>query len=83
MEKLKSIGFDFRYFTHYHQSRKGRVFKVCYDYAYLNLESNQILLINSNERKYSKFKFLNNSLHTEAQKNMDLETVKEIQENIA
>ncbi len=49
-EKLNAIGFDFRYFTHYHQSPKGRVFKVCYDFGYLSLESSQILLMHFNDK---------------------------------
>ena len=72
-DKLLEIGFDFRYFTHYHKNQKGRIYKACYDYGYLSLESNQVLLTSCKER---------NSPKIQKEKSLVLNTLNETQENL-
>ena len=53
-DKLIDTGFDFKYFTHFHKNQKGKVYKVCFDYGYLVLESMQVLLINCKVPAYTR-----------------------------
>lgn len=43
--KLAEQGFDFRYFTHQYQNKKGQVYNFCYDLGYLLLEADYILIV--------------------------------------
>ncbi len=54
--KLLELAFDFKYFTHYYENTKGQIFKICYDFGYLLIENEQILLINCKKIKPTKFK---------------------------
>lgn len=42
---LLKKGFDFSYFTHTYATQKGNIYYFCYEYGYLILEENQILLV--------------------------------------
>lgn len=48
---LMDLGFDFRYFTHFFQYQKGKIYTLCYDYGYLELDSKEILLIQCKDQK--------------------------------
>ena len=44
-EKLYDKGFNFRYFTHTCAGKKGFIYKLCYDYAYLPLENDLVVVM--------------------------------------
>lgn len=44
-EVLIKIGFDFNYHTHIHTTTNGGTYFFCYEYGYLALENNEILLV--------------------------------------
>ena len=43
-QKLSDKGFNFNH-THQHQTLKGSVYKLCYDYGYLPIENDLIYVI--------------------------------------
>jgi hypothetical protein len=43
--KLIEAGFNFKYFTHNHVTKKGTVYRICYDYGYLPVENEMIMLV--------------------------------------
>ena len=45
-EYLKIAGFDFRYFTHLQIFNSGNIYRFCYDYGYMPVDDNKILIIN-------------------------------------
>lgn len=44
-QKLSDQGFDFRYFTHQYQNKKGQTYNFCYEYGYLPLEGDYVLIV--------------------------------------
>lgn len=44
-EVLVQAGFDFRYFTHLYRTQKGSTYYFCYDYGYLLLEDEKVLIV--------------------------------------
>ncbi|MEX2568609.1 MAG: hypothetical protein WD431_21890, partial [Cyclobacteriaceae bacterium] len=53
-EKLLELGFQFKYRTHTYTNKKGNVYGYCYDYGYLKLEQDWILIVRSKkDRKLS------------------------------
>lgn len=44
-EMLLNSGFDFSYHTHAHTTTNGSTYFFCYEYGYLSLENNEILLV--------------------------------------
>ncbi len=49
-EKLLQMGFQFKYRTHTYTNKKGNTYRYCYDYGYLKLEQDWILVVrNKNE----------------------------------
>lgn len=44
-EKLVQGGFNFRYFTHIYQNKKGNIYHYCYDFGYLELEGDWFLVV--------------------------------------
>lgn len=48
-EKLEKLRFNFKYQTHIHESKEGRVFFYCYDCGYLPLENDWYLLVKRKE----------------------------------
>jgi hypothetical protein len=44
-QKLADKGFNFKYYTHQHQTQKGSIYKLCYDYGYLPIENDLIYII--------------------------------------
>lgn len=43
--KILEAGFDFRYFTHQYQNKKGQTYNFCYDFGYLPLEGEYMLVV--------------------------------------
>lgn len=48
-QKLSEAGFDFRYHTHQYTNRKGSVYTFCYEYGFLPLENDWLLLVRRNK----------------------------------
>jgi len=44
-ERLTRAGFNFRFFTHSYQNKKGNNYHYCYDYGYLALEGDWFLIV--------------------------------------
>lgn len=44
-QKLAELGFDFRYHTHQYLNKKGQTYQFCYEYGYLPLEGDWILVV--------------------------------------
>ena len=47
--RLLEQGFDFRYHTHQYTNKKGQVYHFCYEYGYLPLEGDWILVVKRKE----------------------------------
>lgn len=45
-EVLQQAGFDFRHFTHLYRTKNGNTYYFCYDYGYLLLEDEKVLIVN-------------------------------------
>lgn len=43
---LEMAGFDFRYFTHTYRTKGGNTYHFCYDYGYLLLPEEKVLIVN-------------------------------------
>ncbi|WP_211234610.1 hypothetical protein [Algoriphagus mannitolivorans] len=43
--RLIQEGFSFTYFTHIYQNKKGNLYHFCYDFGYLELENDWILVV--------------------------------------
>ncbi|HEX7847323.1 MAG TPA: hypothetical protein VF476_16095 [Chitinophagaceae bacterium] len=48
--RLIQPGFQFKYFTHLYTTGAGKVYRYCYDYGYLELENDWILIVRKKER---------------------------------
>lgn len=44
-QRLLGEGFDFRYHTHQYANKKGQIYTFCYDYGYLPLENDWLLIV--------------------------------------
>lgn len=44
-DRLTRAGFNFRFFTHSYQNKKGNNYHYCYDYGYLALEGDWFLIV--------------------------------------
>ena len=47
--KLLKEGFNFTYLTHTYSTQKGQTYKFCYEYGYLELEQDWLLLVKREE----------------------------------
>lgn len=45
-EYLALQGFDFRYHTHQYQTQKGSTYNFCYEFGYLLLPEEKVLIVN-------------------------------------
>jgi len=45
-EVLELSGFNFSYFTHIYRTQKGDAYHFCYDYGYLLVPENKVLIVN-------------------------------------
>ena len=43
--KLSDKGFNFKYHTHTYTTQKGTTYKLCYDYGYLAIENDYIMVV--------------------------------------
>jgi predicted nucleic acid-binding Zn ribbon protein len=43
---LVHAGFDFRHFTHLYRTKQGNTYHFCYDYGYLLLDDDKVLVVN-------------------------------------
>lgn len=50
-EKMTEYGFHFGYHTHSYQTQKGQVYLFCYEYGYLPLEQDWILIVRRKEEQ--------------------------------
>lgn len=50
-DKMISKGFSFKYLTHSYTNKKGNVYFFCYDYGYLPLEGEWLLVVHRKEEK--------------------------------
>jgi len=48
-DKLVEKGFLFKYHTHQYSARNGNTYFYCYEYGYLPLENNRLLVVKRNE----------------------------------
>ncbi len=48
-EKLIEKGFQFKYHTHFLNTKNGKTYFYCYEYGYLPLENNWFLIVKRNE----------------------------------
>lgn len=47
-DKLIEKGFQFKYHTHQHNGKNGHIYFYCYEYGYLSLENNRLLIVKRN-----------------------------------
>jgi hypothetical protein len=52
-DKLIQKGFSFKYFTHTYTNKKGNIYFFCYDFGYLPLEGDWLLVVHRKEEKDS------------------------------
>ncbi|WP_238395822.1 hypothetical protein [Pontibacter pudoricolor] len=50
---LLQFGFDFNYHTHLYRTRQGNTYHFCYDYGYLLLEDDRVLIVSQQNYKKS------------------------------
>lgn len=48
---LLAHGFDFNYITHLYRTRKGNTYYFCYEYGYLLLNEEQVLLVTAGQNQ--------------------------------
>jgi predicted nucleic acid-binding Zn ribbon protein len=48
-ERLMRMGFNFKFFTHVYQNKKGNQYHYCYDFGYLELEGGWFLIVKGKE----------------------------------
>jgi hypothetical protein len=48
-QKMQEKGFQFKYFTHTYANKKGNVYYFCYEYGYLLLEGDWVLVVKRKE----------------------------------
>jgi predicted nucleic acid-binding Zn ribbon protein len=48
-DKLLRMDFQFKYFTHTYETKKGHHYHYCYDYGYLKLEGDWFLVVKGKE----------------------------------
>jgi len=44
-EYLDKMGFDFQFFTHSYTTKNNNTYKFCYEYGYLEIEQDKILIV--------------------------------------
>ncbi len=52
-DKLISKGFSFKYLTHTYTNKKGNIYFFCYDFGYLPLDGDWLLVVHRKEEKDS------------------------------
>jgi len=49
-EKMGSKGFNFKYLTHKYDTQNGKTYHFCYEYGYLPLEGDEVLLVKREDK---------------------------------
>ena len=49
-EKLGGSGYNFQYHTHQYMNKNGQVYYFCYEYGYLSLENDWLLIVKRKEQ---------------------------------
>lgn len=49
-QKLADAGFNFQHLTHQYTNKKGNVYSFCYEYGYLPIEGDWVLVVKRAER---------------------------------
>ena len=49
--QLYTKGFRFQFYTHTYTNRKGHLFYFCYDYGYLLLDKEKVLIVRKKQKK--------------------------------
>lgn len=50
-QHLLMKGFEFKYLTHTYTNRKGNIYTFCYEYGYLELDRDWLLLVRIKETR--------------------------------
>ncbi|MCU0442182.1 MAG: hypothetical protein MUE96_07265 [Bacteroidia bacterium] len=50
-QRLLQLGFDFTYYTHEYTTRSGAVYHFCYEYGYLPLGNDYVVLVKQKQRR--------------------------------
>jgi hypothetical protein len=53
-EKLIEAGFNFKHLTHTYKNKQGNLYIFCYEYGYLPLENDWMLLVHRKENEATK-----------------------------
>jgi hypothetical protein len=53
-QKLTDMQFNFKYFTHIHHTKNNTTYFYCYEYGYLMLEHDMILIVKKGEKQKEK-----------------------------
>ncbi|SEF47642.1 DUF2116 family Zn-ribbon domain-containing protein [Algoriphagus boritolerans] len=48
-ERLTRQGFNFKFYTHTYQNKKGNLYHYCYDFGYLELDGDWFLIVKGKE----------------------------------
>ncbi len=48
-DKMKSAGFNFKYFTNVYKTKEGKVYYFCYEYGYLPLDNDYFALVKNKD----------------------------------
>ena len=48
-ERMLEKGFQFKYITHTYKNKQGNIYYFCYEYGYLLLENDWVLVVKRNE----------------------------------
>ncbi|HRP91116.1 MAG TPA: hypothetical protein PKX92_13885 [Edaphocola sp.] len=51
IEKLSKLGFNFHYHTHHYQTQTGKTYIFCYEFGYLTLDDDWVLIVKSKEKE--------------------------------
>lgn len=54
-QALAAQGFDFQYHTHQYTNKKGQVYHFVYEYGYLPLEGDWLLIVHRQEKEKAAF----------------------------
>ena len=53
-KKLQGKGFNFDYITSIYQTKTGSTYNFCYEYGYLLLDNDEVLLVRGRRKKHKK-----------------------------
>jgi len=53
-EYLELVGFDFDHFTRIYRTKKGNIYYMCYEFGYMHVEEEKVLIINQQDYMFKK-----------------------------